>query len=294
MARLGLLSLLSPKTLTANRTPTLETGGISYENFHRIDRRAAAFAVAATTFGIGSAAADPNDYTVLLVNPNEVWDSTAYSAGAPVLNPNNQPGVEVVYTHRDGSRQITETVWVLGDPASATAAMNAAQSDAAGQIANETTQAVQVGTGGTMLSGTSADGSKAVSVVLFTQGNTASAIKFTGPVADPASPEMATATSLARAPLRFTARLIASPTAFASTIAFSLIALWGVASAAYASTRYCPPACDSSISLIDEVVMSSPIRGRYFAPKENAHCGRDSFINPFSFIALGSLAADPL
>ena len=70
--------------------------------------------------------------------------------------------------------------------------MNAAQSDAAGQIANETTQAVQVGTGGTLLSGTSADGSKAISVVLFTQGNTASAIKFSGPAADPAPAELVT------------------------------------------------------------------------------------------------------
>jgi hypothetical protein len=53
-----------------------------------------------------------------------------------------------------------------------------------------------------------------------------------------ASPLIATAASLARAPARFTARLIASPTAFASTIAFSLIEFGGVASAAYDSTRY--------------------------------------------------------
>ena len=47
-----------------------------------------------------------------------------------------------------------------------------------------------------------------------------------------ASPLIATAASLARAPERLTARLIASPTAFASTIAFSLIEFGGVASAA--------------------------------------------------------------
>jgi len=43
---------------------------------------------------------------------------------------------------------------------------------------------------------------------------------------------------LRRAPDRFTARLMASPTALASTIAFSLIEFGGVASAAYDSTRY--------------------------------------------------------
>jgi hypothetical protein len=152
----------------------------------------AASAAAAITLGIGSAAAQPDDYTVLLVNPNEVTDSTAYTAGAPTQNPNNQPGVEAVYTHRDGSRQITETVWVLQDATAATAALNAAQADAANQVANETTQPVQVGTGGTLLQGTSADGSKSITVLLFTQGNTASAIEFAGPSNDPAPAELVT------------------------------------------------------------------------------------------------------
>ncbi len=80
-----------------------------------------------------------------------------------------------------------------------------------------------------------------------------------------ASPLIATAASLARAPERFTARLMASPTAFASTMAFSLIEFGGVASAAYDSTRYWPPLMLSSISFTEEVVMSSPRRGRDFA-----------------------------
>ena len=52
-----------------------------------------------------------------------------------------------------------------------------------------------------------------------------------------ASPLIATAHSLLRAPARFTARRTASPTACASTIAFSLIAFGGDGSAAYDSTR---------------------------------------------------------
>ena len=46
-----------------------------------------------------------------------------------------------------------------------------------------------------------------------------------------ASPLIATATSVALAPARFTARRMASPTAFASTMAFSLTELGGVGSA---------------------------------------------------------------
>jgi hypothetical protein len=148
----------------------------------------AALAAGVTTFGIGSAAADPADYTVLLVNPNDVTDSMAYSAAAPVQNPNNQQGVSAVYSHRDG-RQITETVLVLPDAAGAAAAMNASQGDAANRIANEKTQPVQVGTGGTLLTGSSADGSKSMSLLLFTQGNAAATVEFDGPPKDPAPTE---------------------------------------------------------------------------------------------------------
>lgn len=149
----------------------------------------AALGVGVVVFGIGSAAADPTDYTVLLINPNEVTDSMAYSAAAPVQNPNNQQGVSAVYSHRDGVRQITQTVLVLPDAAAATAAMNASQGDAANRMANEKSQPVQVGTGGTLLTGSSPDGSKSVSVLLFTQGNAATTVEFDGPPKDPAPTE---------------------------------------------------------------------------------------------------------
>ena len=158
------------------RISLMSTGGLT---------ATAALAVGVTTFGIASAAADPADYSALLVNPNDVTDSTAYSAAAPIQNPNNQPGVSAVYSHRDG-RQITETVLVLPDPAAATGAMNASQGEMANRIANEKTQPVQVGTGGTLLTGTSPDGAKSVSVLLFTQGNAAATVQFDGPTADPA------------------------------------------------------------------------------------------------------------
>src|ERR1700721_1451333 len=84
-----------------------------------------------------------------------------------------------------------------------------------------------------------------------------------------AAPLIAMAANRLFAPERFTARRIASPTASASTMAFSLIALWGVGSAAYDSTRYWPPDIESSMSFTDEVVMSSPKSGRYLLPKDH-------------------------
>jgi hypothetical protein len=138
-----------------------------------------------TVGGFGSAAAQPGDYGALPIHPNEVTDSTAYKEGPPVLNPDGQPGVTAVYTHRDGTREITNTILVLPDAAAATAAMNASQAKVAGQIGSVKTQPAAVGTGGTTITGTSANGSRSVSVLLFTQGDTAATIQFEGPPNDP-------------------------------------------------------------------------------------------------------------
>ena len=147
---------------------------------------AGALVSAAMVLGTGSAVAD--DYTTLLIDPNVVIDTIAYTPGAATPNPGGQPGAAMVYTHRDG-RTMTNTVWVLASPAAATAAVAAAQS-AAG-IANPKTEAVAVGTGGQFVSGTSADGSTSLALLSFTEGSAASAIEFSGPANDPAPTSLA-------------------------------------------------------------------------------------------------------
>jgi hypothetical protein len=152
----------------------------------------AAAVLAAGMLGAGYASAD--DYTLLVIDPNVVVDTLAYSPGAVTTNPGGQPGAAKTYTHRDG-RLITDTVWVLPDAAAATAAATAAQSTAG--IANPKSEPVQVGTGGTFISGTSADGSQALGLLTFTQGNAASSIAFSGPANDP--PDATLATELGQA-----------------------------------------------------------------------------------------------
>jgi hypothetical protein len=67
---------------------------------------AGGFAAAAvlTFAGFGYAAAQPGDFSTLPVDPNLITDSLAYNAAPPIFNPNGHPGVQTVYTHRDGSR----------------------------------------------------------------------------------------------------------------------------------------------------------------------------------------------
>ncbi len=144
---------------------------------------AALLGIGTTIGGLGSAAAQPNDYGTLPVDPNLVTDSLAYNAAPPVFDPNGQPGVTAVYTHRGGERQITNTILVLPDAQAATAAVGGA---AVGKVANGQTQPAAVGSGGTIVSGMSPDGTKSVTVLTFTQGNAAATIEFDGPPRDPA------------------------------------------------------------------------------------------------------------
>ncbi|UUO02433.1 hypothetical protein M4D79_02725 [Mycolicibacterium novocastrense] len=93
------------------------------------------------------------------------------------------------YTHREGgTRQITTTILVLADPGAAAAALNSAAAD----VANQHSQPVDVGTGGTMVTGTSLDGTESVAVLTFTEGNTATTIEFEGPANDPAPADLVT------------------------------------------------------------------------------------------------------
>lgn len=142
----------------------------------------AALFVVSTVMTAASAVADP---ATLPVDPNVVTDSTAYIAQPPILDPNGQRGVEQVFTHRDGSRQITDTIVMLADPQAAVAALEANRSDAASMVVRQTSTPVPVGENGTVITGTSPDGSHAVTVLLFTRGATSAEIAFQGGPNDP-------------------------------------------------------------------------------------------------------------
>lgn len=147
---------------------------------------AAALMIGVTLGGFGSAAAQPVDYSVLPVDPNVVTDSTAWISGVPVLNPQGQQGVETVFTHRDGTRTVTDSIAVFGDAAAATSAMNQARDAMGSQIANQATEPAPVGTGGMIATGTTVDNTRSLAILTFTEGNTFTTIEFEGPTNDPA------------------------------------------------------------------------------------------------------------
>jgi hypothetical protein len=128
-----------------------------------------------------SAPAQPSDYAGLLIQATDINAPEPFNASPPTNNPNGQPGVATTFSTQDGSHVIRDTIQVLADPAAATNALNSAKAGPGNTIKDPQTESSNVGTGGTTLSGNSPDGSKGVTILLFTEGRALVTLEFEGP-----------------------------------------------------------------------------------------------------------------
>jgi hypothetical protein len=133
--------------------------------------------------------AEPSDYGSLLIPPTDVGADTQTPGGVQ-LNPGGNPGAAQVYASPDGTRQIIDTILVFPDEAAAesnfqsnSATMNTAVTGAP--------EPVEIGDQGVMATGTSPDGSKAVTNYLFTVGTALVNLSFESAPGDPVPPEVA-------------------------------------------------------------------------------------------------------
>src|SRR5271156_5708869 len=127
-----------------------------------------------------SAQAQSADYARLLIQVNDIQTPMAFTAGPVIPNPNGQAGVDTTFSNDDKTRQIHDTILVLGDPAAAASALDAAKAKLADSVQGTPAPAA-VGTGGTTVSGNSPDGSKGVMMLLFTEGKAFTTLNFVGP-----------------------------------------------------------------------------------------------------------------
>jgi hypothetical protein len=115
-----------------------------------------------------------------LIQANDIQSPMPFTAGPVIPNPNGQAGVETTFSNDDKTRQIHDTILVLGDPAAAASALDAAKAKL-GDSVQGTPAPAAVGTGGTTVSGNSPDGSKGVMMLLFTEGKAFTTLNFVGP-----------------------------------------------------------------------------------------------------------------
>ncbi len=140
-----------------------------------------------------SAQAEPADYSNLLIKASDiVLPGDSFTAAPVTQNPNGKPGVATVFSNQGDTREIGDTILILPDAPGAAIAMDGAKGSLGNAVTGGSPAPAAVGDGGTIVSGTSPDGSKSVTVLLFTQGKAFVTLEFDGKPDDPVPPEFAT------------------------------------------------------------------------------------------------------
>lgn len=135
-----------------------------------------------------AALAQPTDYTGLLIRASDLVAPQAFTAAPPINNPNGQPGATTTFSDRDRTRVIVDSIQILPDPAAATRALESAKATTDGYV-HGVPDPIAVGAGGATISGPSPDGSKGVTVLLFTEGRAFAELEFDGPPDDLVAPD---------------------------------------------------------------------------------------------------------
>jgi hypothetical protein len=137
-----------------------------------------------------SGAAQPSDYSNLLIKAADIvvpGDSFNPPKTRQLVDP--APGIEGVYTNQAGSRSVTDSLLVYPDPAAADKDRDSLTKSYIdpqnGAIKGATPSPVDVGIGGVVISGPSADGAKAKTSVIFSEGKVFALIEFESAPNDP-------------------------------------------------------------------------------------------------------------
>ena len=130
------------------------------------------------------------DYSVLLIKPADIGPDFS-APQPPLLNPDNGLGVAQLFVNADNSKRVGDFILILADPAAAAAGVENTKKNYAGKVSG-TWQPVDVGSHGAMISGgsgTAPDSAKAVTVLLFTEGNALVNMEFDSPPDAPMDPD---------------------------------------------------------------------------------------------------------
>jgi hypothetical protein len=134
-------------------------------------------------------AAQPSDYSNLLIKPSDIvvpGDTFTLTQTLPVLNP---AGAEGVFTNQGGSRKLDDTIYVYPDAGAASQALDQSAKAIQEMSVKAPPTPVDVGTRGQMAVGPSPDGSKAKGIVMFTEGKVFTVLEFESAQNDPVQPD---------------------------------------------------------------------------------------------------------
>jgi hypothetical protein len=140
-----------------------------------------------------SSSAAAADYTALLIKASDITlPGDTFTGQPPIQNPNGQPGVATVFSNQNDSRHVGDTILILPDADQAVSELDEEKAALGDMVKGGTPTPAPVGTDGTMVSGTAPEGSKAVTVLLFTEGRAFVNLEFDSPLNDPVPPQFVT------------------------------------------------------------------------------------------------------
>jgi hypothetical protein len=127
-----------------------------------------------------SAPAPLSDHTQLLIKASDINAPEAFTATPPVNDPNGQPGATTTFSNPNGTHVIVDSIQLLPNPPAATNALESAKAAHDGYV-HGAPEPIAIGTNGATISGPSPDGSKGVTVLMFTEGQAFVQLEFDGP-----------------------------------------------------------------------------------------------------------------
>lgn len=104
------------------------------------------------------------------------------------MNPGGAESVAVAFSNEDETRTIGDSNVIMPDAAAAKTALDGAVAALNKSIADPSPQPAEAGTSSFSASGEAPDGSKAVTVVTFTEGVAFVVMEFDGAAGDPVPP----------------------------------------------------------------------------------------------------------
>jgi hypothetical protein len=150
-------------------------------------------ATSAGSTASSSSSAAAADYTALLIKASDITlPGDTFTGQPPIQNPNGQPGAAQIFGNQNDTRHVGVTILVLPDPDQAVSELDEEKAALGDSVKGGTPAQAAVGTGGTMVSGTAPEGSKAVTVLMFTEGKAFVNLEFDSPLNDPVPPQFVT------------------------------------------------------------------------------------------------------
>lgn len=131
------------------------------------------------------------DYSRLLLQPKDVSiPPDEFTVRSSKTNPNGVTGASVLFVNADDTRALADTILIYPDAETASATLHQAASAVGNIVTGGSPQPFPVGSDGTAISGTSPDGSKAVTLLLFTSGPALVRMEFNSATDEPTSPQV--------------------------------------------------------------------------------------------------------